>query len=178
MKIFKRKKLWIALTSVFAALTAILIVALCIMNFYQQPINLFLKISTQKIVPEEGATIRYWTDYQNEEDLVSYEKQLCEQIEGEGAALLRNNDNTLPLAKGTKFSCFSQSSVDLLYGGTGSGQVSAANAISLKAALEDSFGANTVNPELWKFYVTSGYKRVNAATTGGNQQQYRINEVP
>lgn len=178
MKLFKKKKLWIALTSVFAVLTAIFIVALCIMNFYAQPINLFLKISTQKIIPEEGATIRYWTDWQDEDKLVEYEKQLCEQIEGEGATLLMNKNDALPLAKGTKFSCFSQSSVDLLYGGTGSGQVSAANAISLKAALEASFGENTVNPDLWKFYVTSGHKRVNAATTGGNQQQYRLNEVP
>ena len=178
MSILTKKKLWIALTSVFAFLLVVVIVGLCVMNFYEQPINLYLKVKTQEIIPEPGAKIYYWTDWEDEQELVDYEKQLCEDIEGEGAALLMNKDNTLPLGHGTKFSCFSQSSVDLLYGGTGSGQVSASNAISLKSALEDSFGENTVNPDLWKFYVTSGYKRVNAATTGGNQGQYRINEVP
>ncbi len=177
MKLFS-KKLWTTLTAVCAGMTALLTAGLCVMNFYEQPINLWLGLELQEIIPEEGAVIRYWTDWESNEDLVAYEEQLCETIEGEGATLLMNKNDALPLAKGTKFSCFSQSSVDLLYGGTGSGQVSSENAISLKAALEGVFGENTVNPDLWKFYVTSGYKRQNAATTGGHQGQYRINEVP
>lgn len=92
--------------------------------------------------------------------------------------MLINRDNTLPLPKGTKFTTFSQSSFNLLYGGTGSGSMSADDAVSLKGALETVFGEKTVNPNQWKFYITAGYKRVNAATTGGNQAQYRINEVP
>ena len=56
--------------------------------------------------------------------------------------------------------------------------MSANDAISLKAALDGAFGENSVNPEQWKFYAGAGYKRVNADTTGGNQAQYRINEVP
>ncbi len=177
MKLFS-KKLWMTLTAVAAVMTAVFTVGLCVMNYYEQPINLYLDIQTQDIIPEEGATIRYWTDWESKEELVAYEEQLCETIEGEGATLLMNKNNALPLAKGTKFSCFSQSSVDPLYGGTGSGQVSSENAISLKAALEGVFGEKTVNPDLWKFYVTSGYKRENAKTTGGHQGEYRINEVP
>ena len=176
----KKAKRSFVSTIIFALLTIVCVVATSVMTFYEQPINLYLDIKTQEIIPEEGATIRYWTEYQTKEELVAYEKELCERIEGEGATLLVNKDNTLPLAKNSKISCFSQSSVDLLYGGTGSGQVSSEDAISLKAALEaeDAFGEGSVNPDLWKFYVTSGYKRVNAATTGGNQGQYRINEVP
>lgn len=174
----KNRKKWAVCTVVGALMTAVLSAGFYVMNYYEQPINLWLDIQTQKIIPEEGAVIRYWTDWKNKEDLVAYEEELCEKIEGEGATLLVNKNNALPLEKGTKFSCFSQSSVDPLYGGTGSGQVSSENAISLKSALEDVFGENTVNPDLWKFYVTSGYKRENAITTGGHQGQYRINEVP
>ncbi len=177
MKLFS-KKLWLVTTIVFGVLAVIMAVGLAVGTYFEQVINLALNVETQKIIPDPDATIYFWTDYENEEDLVAYEQQLCRDIEGEGAALLLNKDDTLPLAKGTKFSCFSQSSVDLLYGGTGSGQVSSDDAVTLSAALQESFGEGTVNPDLWKFYVTSGYKRENAATTGGNQGQYRINEVP
>ena len=177
MKVFS-KKLWLITTIVFGVLAVIMAVGLAVGTYFEQVINLALNVKTQEIIPDPDATIYFWTDYENEDDLVAYEKELCRDIEGEGAALLLNKDDTLPLAEGTKFSCFSQSSVNLLYGGTGSGQVSANDAVTLMAALQESFGEGTVNPELWKFYVTSGYKRENAATTGGNQGQYRINEVP
>ena len=174
----KGSKLWTALTAVFAVLLVVCIIAIPVTNGLSTSINIALKADTQKIIPDPNATIYFWSDYDDEADLVAFEKQLCRDIEAEGAALLVNRDNTLPLAAGTKFTPFSQSSFNLLYGGTGSGQVSADDAISLKAALDGAFGENSVNPEQWKFYAGAGYKRVNADTTGGNQGQYRINEVP
>ena len=174
----KTGKLWKVLTAVMAVLLVIALIAVPVTNAFATVINVTLGASTQKIIPDPDAEIYFWTNYENEEDLVAYERQLCETVEGEGAALLVNRDNTLPLAKGSKITPFSQSSFNLMYGGTGSGQVKADDAVSLKAALEASFGEGTVNPDQWKFYATAGYKRVNADTTGGNQAQYRINEVP
>jgi len=147
---------------------------------YTPQLNAVFNADNQRIIPDPDAKIYFWTDYQNEDDLVAYERELCEKIEGEGASLLYNKDNTLPLNKNSKLSCFSHSSVDLIYGGTGSGQVSSADAISLKAALEDSncFGEGAVNQELWAAYIKSRYKRVNAKTTGGSQDEYRLNEMP
>jgi len=174
----KPGKLWKILTSITAVITAIALVAIPVTNFFATAINVALGATTQKIIPDPNATIYFWTNYESEEALVAYERQLCREVEGEGAALLINRDNTLPLAEGTKITTFSQSSFNLMYGGTGSGHVSADDAVSLKAALEESFGEGTVNPDQWKFYATCGYKRVNADTTGGNQAQYRINEVP
>jgi beta-glucosidase len=167
--------------SIFGVLTIALSIGSGIAKQYEPQINLVLKVQTQKIIPDPDAKIYYWTDYTDEEELVKHEKELCEQIEGEGATLLLNKDNTLPLSKSSKFSCFSHSSVDLLYGGTGSGQVSSADAVSLKAALEDPtcFGEKSVNQELWTSYVKGQkYKRVNAKTTGGSQDEYRLNEMP
>ena len=174
----KTGKLWKVLTAVMAVLLVIALIAVPVTNAFATVINVTLGASTQEIIPDPDAEIYFWTNYENEDDLVAYERQLCEIVEGEGAALLVNRDNTLPLAKGSKITPFSQSSFNLMYGGTGSGQVKADDAVSLKAALEASFGEGTVNPDQWKFYATAGYKRVNADTTGGNQAQYRINEVP
>ena len=174
----KKGLLWKILTAVLAILMIASIVAIPVTNSFANAINVALGAKTQEIVPEEGASVYFVSNYDSEEDLVAFEKQLCRDIESEGAALLVNRDNTLPLAAGTKFTTFSQSSFNLLYGGTGSGQVSADDAVTLKTAFDEVFGPDSVNPEQWKFYATAGYKRVNAATTGGNQGQYRINEVP
>ncbi|MBR1843189.1 MAG: glycoside hydrolase family 3 C-terminal domain-containing protein [Oscillospiraceae bacterium] len=174
----KKGLIWKILTPIFAVLLVVCIVAIPVTQGFASVINVALKAQTQKIVSDPNAKIYYWTAWDSEEELVAHEAELCRQIEGEGAALLINRDNTLPLAKGTKFTTFSQSSFNLIYGGTGSGSMAADDAVSLRTALIESFGEDTVNPEQWKFYASAGYKRVNADTTGGNQGQYRINEVP
>ena len=174
----KASKRWVVLTAVTAVLLAVCIVAIPVTNAFSSVISVALNAKTQEVIPDPEATVHFTSNYDNEEDLVAFEKELCESIEEEGAALLLNNDNTLPLAESTKFTTFSQSSYNLMYGGTGSGQVSAEDAVTLKEALEDAFGEGTVNPDQWDFYANCGYARVNADTTGGNQAQYRINEVP
>lgn len=174
----KASKLWIAATTVTAVILAVCIAAIPITNQFAAAINVALNAKTQKIIPDPEAKVQFTSDYESEEELVAFEKELCESIEAEGAALLVNNDNTLPLSGDTKFTTFSQSSYNLMYGGTGSGQVSAEDAVTLKDALEESFGKGCVNPKQWDFYANSGYARVNADTTGGSQSQYRINEVP
>ena len=131
-----------------------------------------------KVIPDPDAQILYEPLAYTDEALAQHERELCEDLEGEGATLLFNKDGTLPLAQDTKFSCFSQSSVNLLYGGTGSGSMDASMAATLHSALTAAFGEGCINQDLWTFYVTSGYQRENAATTGGHQGQYRINEVP
>ena len=177
MNIFKKKKLWIVMTSVMGALTAICIALLCVGIYFADIINVYLEVETQKITPEPGAKIYYWTDYDDESKLIAHQREVCENIVGEGAALLKN-DGVLPLKAGTKFSCFSQSSVDPIYAGTGSASVSDEDSVSLNTALTEAFGEGSTNLDLVRFYTTSGYKRVNAALSGGSPEQYRINEVP
>lgn len=172
------KKLWIPLTAVFAVFMVVFIVAYFVTSYFSVAINAALGTTNFRVIKDPDAQIFYEPLAMDNATLAEHEAQLCEDIEGEGAALLFNNDNALPLAQGTKFSCFSQSSVNLLYGGTGSGSVNADEATTLHAALTSRFGEGCINQDLWTFYVTSGYERVNAATTGGNQGQYRINEVP
>ncbi len=53
-------------------------------------------------------------------------KELCTEIAEEGIVLLKNDDAVLPLASGTKVNVFGWSSTNPIYGGTGSGALSAA----------------------------------------------------
>ena len=56
-------------------------------------------------------------------------KQTGRQVVEEGIVLLKNEDDALPLADGEKkLALIGQNSVDFVYGGSGSGSVSTANA--------------------------------------------------
>lgn len=175
---FYNKKRSIAGIVISTVLLVFFIVGFVIANAFAPVINLYLKTETQKIVKDEDAEPLYTSEYDSDDELVEDAQALCEELEGEGATLLLNKDETLPLSKDTRFSCFSQSSVHPVYIGTGSGSVNADDAVSLSSALRSVFGEESVNTELWKFYVTSGYERVNASTSGGSQDDYRLNEVP
>ena len=174
----KRRNLWRILTAAAAVLTLLLGVAIPVTGHYSTMINAALGADTQKIIPGEDSQIFYWTEYETTEELVEHNLQVCYRLEEEGAALLLNRDNTLPLPADTKFTCFSQSSVNPVWVGTGAASIATGELTSLKAALESSFVEGCVNPDLWKFYITSGYKRENAKLSGGSPDQYRINEMP
>ena len=52
-------------------------------------------------------------------------EKLCTEIAEEGMVLLKNEGNALPIASGSKLNVFGWSSTNPLYGGTGSGSMSA-----------------------------------------------------
>lgn len=114
----------------------------------------------------EDPNAQYFTsDFDSAEEMVDYGLVLCQQVEAEGAALLMNNNNALPLASDAKVSTFSTSSANLVYGGTGSGNIDASSADTLRTALE-KVGVS-VNPTLWDFYTTGAakdYARGNSGT--------------
>ena len=174
----KKKNPWLIPTIILLVFSILLTMAIPVTAYYETMINAALNAKTQKIIPGENSKIFYWTDYESEEDLVNNDMAVCRQVEAEGAALLLNKNNALPLAADAKMSLFSQSAADPVLTGTGSAFMATGDAVSLYAALQDSFAPGCVNQELWKFYKTSGYKRVNAALSGGSPDQYRINEVP
>lgn len=103
-------------------------------------------------------------DYASEAERLAAGRELCYQIEAEGAVLLTNN-GALPLAAGAKVSTLSVNSVDLTYGGTGSGNVDASKADNLKAALEKS--GLTVNETLWNWYGTEEAQELMDAVSSG-----------
>jgi beta-glucosidase len=126
----------------------------------------------------EGLDLNYYSSaYDSKAKLKSHEDDLCTQIGQEGAVLLKN-DKSLPLAGGTKISFFSESSVDPVYGGAGSGGSSSADSISLKDAFTTA--GFSVNTTLWDFYDTgagSKYRRSHVTYYDGGED-WAINECP
>ena len=108
--------------------------------------------------------IYYKGEYKNQEERLKAGLQLCYEVEAEGAALLRNN-GALPLANGAKVSTLSVNSVDLTYGGTGSGNVDASKADNLKQALEKS--GFVVNETLWNWYLGDKAAELKEAAAQG-----------
>ena len=117
-----------------------------------------------KLQNEDTNAQYYTSDFNSAEEMVDYGLALTQQVEAEGAALLMNNNNALPLAADAKVSTFSNSSVNLVYGGTGSGNIDASTADTLRTALE-KVGV-TVNPTLWDFYTVGAGKDYARSKSG------------
>lgn len=110
---------------------------------------------------EDTSAVYYSGDYTTTEERLAAGADVVYQTEAEGAVLLKNDNGSLPLAEGARISLFSNSSVNVVYGGTGSANVDSSTADNLKQAAEKSGFA--VNDVLWNFYAEgpgSEYVRV------------------
>ena len=94
----KKKNPWLIPTIILLVFSILLTAAIPVTAYYETMINAALNAQTQKIIPGEDSKIFYWTDYESEEDLVNNDMAVCRQVEAEGAALLLNKNNALPLA--------------------------------------------------------------------------------
>ena len=166
---------WKTLTWVSGPLAVLLIVATITVTIFDNTVALFVGGTFWKLINEDKNAIYYASEYATEAERVKKGYELVKQVEGEGAALLLNENNALPLASGAKVSLFSSSSVDIVYGGTGSANVDSSKADNLKTAMEKA--GFQVNQKLWNFYTKgegSKYKRDGGGFTGGAQ----VGEVP
>lgn len=168
---------WAVLTAVFALLTALFIALTNLAFSLETIINITLGADVYRIVKDSNAEkvpYDYKMDFNSIEELEAHDKKIAEQLSGEGAVLLRNKDNALPLAEDSKVSCFSQSSVDIVTCGGGSADIDCKGE---ENKLYEAFTASglDVNKTLWDFYNTGAgmeYRRVT-----GNEG-YTVNEVP
>ncbi|MDE6590085.1 MAG: fibronectin type III-like domain-contianing protein, partial [Oscillospiraceae bacterium] len=112
-------------------------------------------------------------DFASVDELKAAEQALNEQIEAEGAVLLKHTEGYMPYVSGTAFSLFSRSSAAYLSGGYMGGGV------TLKSALESR--GFSVNETLWNFYdkgTGSSYQRGTGSINYGAAEDFAINEVP
>ncbi len=117
----------------------------------------------------------YKSDFTDINTLEAAEQKYTREGGAEGFVLLKNTDGAkgLPLAASSKVSLFSQSSVDPVAGGTGSG-VSTMSSDLWTAFKEQGF---SVNKELWDFYKGTGRKRGGGAISYGGAEDWSINET-
>ena len=149
----KATRPWKWLTWISAPLAIILTAATVVIGMFDNTFALFLGGTFWEVVNEDPNAVVYESEYATEEERNAAGAAFVKQVGQEGATLLTNNENGLPLAEGSKVSLFSTSSVNIVYGGTGSGNVDASQCKNLKQALEED-GKFVVNPTLWDFYLT------------------------
>ena len=171
---------WSIGTVIMAILLVAAIVANTIANQYATTVNMYLGTSTTEVV-NPSDQIYFPADFSSEEEKLAYENELCAMIEQEGAVLLKNDNDALPLASGANVSTFGRASVDLVYGGTGSGRVDTSTAENLTSALTAE-GIN-VNTELndWYVSVADKYSRILAGEISDNldaNDDFEVNEAP
>ena len=166
---------WRFLTWLSGPLAVILAVACVFVGMFDNTVALFVGDSFWELENEDPNAKYYVEDFATQEERVARGYELVKQVEGEGAALLMNENNALPLDKGANVSLFSTSSVNIVYGGTGSANVDSSKADNLKTALEK---ANiNVNQSLWDFYSIgegSAYVRDGGGFTSGA----KVGEAP
>ena len=177
----KRKTvtLWKSLGIVFLVFALLLSAGSVVVSMFDNTMAAMLGGRFWDVINEDPDANYYTMDFATDAERLDAGAKICYQVEAEGAALLMNN-GALPLKAGAKVSTLSTSSVNIVYGGTGSGNVDASKADNLKVALEKS--GLQVNPTLWDFYTTGagasyarGYGEGESAALLGS---FNIGEAP
>ena len=177
----KRKTvtLWKTLGIITLVFALILTPLTIVLSLFDNTVAAMLGGSFWELKNEDPNAIYFEMDFDSNDAMYKRGDELCYQVEAEGAVLLMNN-GALPLAAGSKVSTLSSSSVNIVYGGTGSGNVDASAADDLKTALEKS--GFSVNPTLWDFYKNGAGSSYNRTASAGESAvlagQCKIAEVP
>ena len=168
---------WKGFTFLSLPLALISIAALVAATIFDNTVAIFFGGTFWELKNASKEAEYFTTDYEEWEDNEDYGRRIAEQVEAEGATLLYNKEGALPLKLGSKISLLSNSSVNPIYGGTGSGNIDASEAVSFQDALEGE--GFSVNETLWDFYEEgpgSIYKREASGMIAHASQ--KVTEVP
>lgn len=142
-------------------------------------ITAFLGQANQEIIQNPNSdidTLYHPSDYESIEQLKENAKNITSKITEEGAVLLKNSNNALPLSSGAKINLYSSSSVNYIYSGGGSSFAKNSEFISLKEGLESS--GFVVNADLWNWYSTNKqYFGDHTTNTSSDAAKYTINDA-
>ncbi len=176
-------KLWKKIVSLILGMFfAFLITTTVIASENSGAISQFLNAKTFEVINSEDSdedTNYYPTRYNNLAELIPDTQKMGELAEAEGAVLLKNDNNALPLMTGNReVTLFGVTSTDPVYGGTGSGAVNTSTAPSFKTAMEES--GFTINEDVWNYYLNSEYGRYSESIPGGGwgAAYGYVNEAP
>jgi beta-glucosidase len=163
--------LWRGLTSVFASLLVVLLVGTSVTAQYGALISQYLGAQTYEIV-DGGSGVEDTEYYKSSYGEVSDEtvelliRDVEQQVineEEEGAVLLKNDDDVLPLdvTQGSRVTLFGRASADPLYTGSGSQSMIIERAPEYATTPYEAFTAAgfSINQELHDAYAASSTKR-------------------
>ena len=178
----QRKPLPLPVSIAMIVIAVALVVAVSIGNIYANKysdlISVYFNQPTSKVVSATGETTEHFTsDYANDDEREQALAKVGADIVREGATLLKNEGDALPLAAKSKISVFGQSSVNPVYGGGGAGSIDTSAAETLLGGLKaDGFD---INPTLVDFYENGAgkdYRRTSMDAYG--EGEFAVNEVP
>lgn len=179
------KLIWKILCGFFAFLFVFLLIGAPIANNYAGLINIVLGIENTVILDDGDGEVpdRFVCEFEDMKDHEANAAMLVERVIAEGAVLLLNRDNALPMAGGEKISLLGVSSADFIYSGGGSAGMDTSKCQTLKDALEeDGF---TVNPDMWSFYTQGAAAKNRHQIAGGSlnnvipdNSEFHVNEAP
>ena len=189
----EKKKSGIGKWIVTSVISLVLVIAMIVANImtiaYEGVINLALQTETTKVEadPNDTTDTNYFPSaYGSTEEVKAAGMEVAEQLTEEGAVLLKNTDNALPIANTAKVSLFGHSSANMIVCGTGSADIDASEAPTFKEALEE-VGVQ-VNPTLWQFYVDNietyatnpkkGDNSIRNGADGVTKGAFTVNEIP
>ncbi len=146
----KSTKIWMIVSSIVLFLMIATIIALQI-PFISQTFNTLFGGERRVITSPSGESYMYYeSDYVSKYMTLQEANDLNERIVEEGIVLLKNDNNSLPITGSKKVSVFGKNSINLVYGGTGSGEKADALGADLYSSLEDA--GFDINPILSEFY--------------------------
>ena len=159
---------WMSVTAVVLAIL-IVFTALCVPDTaLYHPILATVAGGKMPIFGDDMLDI-YQSDYESKTAAVEAGNALNVEIAEEGFTLLLNEDNALPLERGSKISVFGKNSVNLVYGGSGSGGGGVSGASTIFDGLEaGGFEYNTVLREFYESSASGGGRSDNPELTAGS----------
>lgn len=178
----KGSRIWSIVSSILFALFLTITLVATQNLFIRETLSMIFGGERQVLYNESGDDfIRYKSDYNNKTETLTAANALNERIMEEGIILLKNEDNALPIKGGNKkISVFGKNSVNLVYGGSGSGAGATDDVATLYDSLENA--GFTVNPVLKSFYNNksqSGEGRPSKAPSMGTKLAgYITGETP
>ncbi len=177
----QKSKPWRVLTAVSSVLLATMLGVTAGATAYKSLLCSYIGGETFRIEDSENAeTINaYATNGLSLQEQKDAGDKKVQEVVGEGAVLLKNENDALPLKKNSNVTLFSRSSVDVVLGGTGGGGIKSDRLVDLKAGFESN-GLN-INQTIWDFYenytAEHGLKRSNGGWMGATPEQTFIAEV-
>ena len=134
----------------------------------------------EKAIIDPNVQFRYYSpDFENKDQALENGNKVTQEICEEGMVLLKNENNALPLAKGSKISIFGKNSVSLVYGGSGS--AAPTQTVPLKT-IYDSLGKDEggagfeCNPALKSFYEDNS--RSGNGRSANLKMEHDQDEIP
>ncbi len=144
---YKKSRVWLIVTSIVLILAVVVNYLVTAGPYYS---FVCLVLGSKQAVYADGQEPVYATTTNSKEDAREKAADLTHDIAEEGITLLKNDNQALPLAEGAKISVFGKNSVNIVFGGSGSGGGDSSESKTLYDSLE--LAGFDCNPTLKAFY--------------------------